>query len=186
MTFGAISGGFGGPGGFGGFGGGGFGGIQAGQRPDFSQIQSQKAEAFSAANTDGEEGLTLDEFSELKANSPFGARESSNAPSTEDVFSAFDSNEDGILSEDEFVNRQPPGPGSKFSSDAFASLISLQEDGGSSLIDSLLNSTSTEESDGEESEDDLISALSELADGEDEATSDLASQLLDILSGEPA
>lgn len=187
MTPGAISGGFGGFGGAGGFGGfGGPGGISGGQKPDFSEIQSRKTEAFNTANTDGEDGLSLEEFDQLRSDSPFG---SANGPSSEDIFAELDSDEDGILSEDEFVNRQPPGPGSNFSSDTFASLISLQEDGGSSLIETLLNSGSTEETDeadDEDAEDALISALNELTEGDNQSVSDLATQLLDVLNGEPA
>lgn len=175
----------------------GFRGVSGLQKPDFSEIQGRiqekKAEAFTAANTDGEDGLTLEEFGELRADSPFSQAKNAGNIETADIFARFDSDGNGIVSEEEFVNRQPPGPASGLSSDTLAGLVSLQEDI-STLIDLLEASDEpeeaapvseeTSETDETSSEDAFIEALTGLVDGDNEAAGDLASQLLEILNSE--
>jgi hypothetical protein len=71
-----------------------------GMRPDFSQMQAMRQQAFSKADTDGSGGLKLDEFKGMVEQSPM-AKMGGPKVDTSEAFGKMDADGDGSLTETE-------------------------------------------------------------------------------------
>jgi Ca2+-binding EF-hand superfamily protein len=121
--------------------------------------EEQMSERFAAADTDQSGELSLDEFTEMEANrpkGPGGPEKAGGPPPAEEVFDELDLNGDGQVSEAELAKAQSSTSQSSTPVDTLATLLSAQEDSGSSSIMDILNSASKTE---ESSETDLLSQL---------------------------
>lgn len=138
--------------------------------PDFSSLRAQFQEAaaakFKESDTDQSGGLSLDEFSKAHESSLLGSANSAGRPSVEEVFSKLDGDGDGEVTEAEFSAAKPPTPAGGFSPEAFAGLLSAQEDTGSNAILNLLSASAEPESG---SASDLVGQLLEALEDTGEA-----------------
>lgn len=152
----------------------------SGSMPDFSSMranmEARMAERFASDDADGSGGLSLSEFTEAHKNGPPGgpggpggaAKVAGNQPSTEELFAELDGDGDGEITQEEFAAAKPPAPHGDFATDTLSTLLSAQEEAGSSAILDLLKASSEEASEVSE-EDELTSTLLASLDEDEDA-----------------
>ncbi|CTQ76543.1 EF-hand domain-containing protein [Roseibium alexandrii] len=116
------------------------GGLSSGMM-DFSSIQAQikerMTERFNSADTDGSNGLSLEEFNEASKDSPLNRAGSASGLSSEELFAELDTDGNGEVTGDEFKDRFNSRSGNGLAASMLPQLLSLQEQSGglSSMID---------------------------------------------------
>lgn len=171
------------------------GGI-SGSTPDYSamraEMEARMAERFKSDDADQSGGLSLEEFSNAKEKGPSGpggpggprgaggpkgpggpggpggaAGIAGSQSTTEELFAQLDADEDGELTEEELAAARPPAPHGDFATDTLASLLSAQEEAGSSSFLEMLQSASETEESEETDETDILNQLLDALEDED-------------------